>query len=132
MTYVELAGGRQLSWIKSAAYTAAPADVDIKAPYDASGLVVTVDLTGVTTAASLQLYVEGFDPTSGKTWPIANTALIVTASTTTLRICPENTNVALTAGVQTAQGQIPPHIRLHLVQGNANSTTYSVGVGFTS
>lgn len=129
--YVELAGGRQLSWVKSAAYTAAPADIDMKAPYDAAGFVAVVDLTALTTAASLQLVVQGFDPTSGKTWVIAQTTVISTVSTYVLRIHPNNPTAALTNGVQTQQGQIPPHIRLHLVQGNANSTTYSVGVGFT-
>jgi hypothetical protein len=129
--YIELAGGREYSWLKSAARIASPGDVDIRPPYDAAGVAITVDLTALTTAASLTLTVEGYDPTSGKTWVIATTAAISTVSTVTLRIHPNDATAALANGVQTQQGQLAPHLRLHMVQGNANSTTYSVGVAFT-
>lgn len=122
---------RSVTTTPSAAYTAAPADFDIVGPADVSGLVVTLDVTAFVTAASVLVAVLGVDDVSGKTYPIGTMVALAAVGTTTLRIHPNNPTAAVTNGVQTQQGQIPPHIRIHVVQGNANSTTYSVGVNYT-
>lgn len=129
--FVDLAGGREYTWLASAARIASPSDTDIKAPYDADGVEIVIDVTAITTACSLTFTLQGFDPTSGKTWTVATMATLTATGTVVLRVHPNDATAAISGGVQTQQGQLPPHLRLHMVQGNANSTTYSVGLGFT-
>lgn len=127
-----LGASRSLAAVPSAAYTAAPADVDIQGPANATGIAVTLDLTALTTAASVTVSVLGVDAASGKSYPIGAMATVTTVSTVTLRVHPNNPTAAVSVGVQTQQGQLPPRIRIHVVQGNTNSTTYSVGVDYTN
>lgn len=124
--------GRTWTAVPSAAYTAAPADQDILVDPTVAGLVVTLDLTAFVTAASVGVTVLGVDETSGKTWTIATIVALTAVGTTACRIHPNNPTAAVSGGVQTQQGQIPPRIRIHVTQGNANSTTYSVGVNQTN
>lgn len=130
-SFIELAGGREYTWLKSGALTASPADVDMKSHSDACGVVVAIDVTAIVTACSLTFTLQGVDPASGAVWTIATMAAITATGLYVLRVHPNNATAAISGGVQTQQGQIPPRIRLHMVQGNANSTTYSVSVGFT-
>lgn len=124
--------GRTWSAVRSGAYTSAPADQDILTETSTTGLIVTLDITAITTAANVGVTVLGVDETSGKTWTIATVVALTAVGTTTCRIHPNNPTAAVSGGIQTQQGQIPPRIRIHVTQGNANSTTYSVGVNQTN
>lgn len=128
MTIVDLAGAREYTVVPSGVYTAAPADLDTRGFRDITGIAVTLDVTAITTSASVSLVVEGVDATSGKAWTLGTIAPITTVGTTTLQIYPSIPTVALAGGVQSQQGILPDRIRFHVVQGNANATTYSVGL----
>lgn len=131
---INLARARSYSAIVSQTLTASPGTFEFEnLSLDVKGMTVTLDLTGITTAASLQVTVYGVDRTSGKTWQIGQTATITAVSTVTLAIHPSNPTAAVNAnGLQTQQGQIPPFVRVAVTQGDANATTYSLGVAFTS
>jgi hypothetical protein len=128
MSIVNLEGARQYAVVQSGAYTAAPADVDCSGFRDITGIAVTLDVTAITSAASVSVVVEGVDATSGKAWTIGTIAALTGVGTTTLLIYPSIPTAAVAAGVQTQQGILPDRIRFHVVQGNANATTYSVGL----
>lgn len=132
MTVTEMYGARQATPVPSGAYAAAPAASDYQGFRDVVGIAVTLDVTAITTAASVSVAVLGFDEASGKTWPIGATVALAAVGTVTLRIHPNNPTAAVVNGVQTQQGQVPPRIRVQVTQGNANSTTYSVGLDCTS
>lgn len=129
---IDLMGARSAAVVKSAAFTAAPADTDLVGFRDIAGIAVTLSVTAITTAASVLVQVLGVDSTSGTTFPIGSMVALTAVGETTLRIHPANPTAVDTGGVQVQQGQIPPRVRIHVVQGNANPTTYSVGVECTS
>jgi hypothetical protein len=128
MTEVDLQGARQFVVASSAARTAAPADFDAVGFRDITGIAVTLDVTAFTTAASVSVQVLGVDSTSGKTWVIGTIAALTAVGTTTMAVYPSIPTAAVSGGYQSQQGVLPDHIRFHVIQGNANSTTYSVGV----
>jgi hypothetical protein len=130
---VNIVGARHWDILPSAARTATPFDTILEGinAEDSAGLVVVLDLTAFTTAASLTLNVLGVDRVSGKTWTIASTAAITANGTYALCVHPNNPTQAMTNGVQKAQGQIPDVLQIQVVHGNGNSHTYSVGAHFT-
>jgi hypothetical protein len=128
MSIVNLEGARQYAVVPSAAFTAAPADVDCSGFRDITGIVVTLDVTAITTAANVSVQVLGVDATSGKTWPIGTIAALTGVGTTSMAIYPSIPTSAVNNGYQSQQGVLPDRIRFHVIQGNANSTTYSVGL----
>lgn len=128
-----IVAARHWDILPSAARSATPNDTVLEGinPGDSIGLVIVLDLTAFTTAASLTLNVLGVDRVSGKTWTIASTAAITANGTYALCIHPNNPTQAMTAGVQKAQGQIPDVVQIQVAHGNGNSHTYSVGAHFT-
>lgn len=132
MTVIDLQGARQMTVVPASAYMTAPQPIDYQGFRDSAGLAVTLDVTAITVVAAVSVAVLGVDETSGKTWPIGTMVALAAVGTTTLRIHPNNPTAAVSAGVQTQQGQIPPRVRIQVTQGNANSTNYSVGMDLTA
>lgn len=87
-----------------------------------AGLIVVVDLTAFTTAASLTVAINGKDPTSGKTWNLLTSAAIVANSTVVLRVSPQLTAAANLI----AKDLVPKTVQVVVTHGNANSHTYSL------
>jgi hypothetical protein len=111
------------TYLASAARTATPTKTD-NVNYGYRGAVVVIDLTAFVTAASLTVTIQGKDPLSAKYYTILVSAAITSVSTTLLTVYP-----ALTAATNSvANAVLPRHWAIDCVHGNANSTTYSVGV----
>lgn len=108
--------------LASAARTATTASADINNP-DSVGVMVFLDLTAFTTAASLTLSIQAKDPASGKYVTLLTGAVVSTVSTVVYTVHPAVTE---TANVDVA-APLPATWRVNVVHGNANSTTYSVG-----
>lgn len=128
-----IAAARHWDILPSAARTATPNDTILEGlpAADSNGLVIFLNLSAFTTAASLTVNVLGVDKVSGQQWVIATTGALTALGTYALCIHPNNPTQAMTAGVQKAQGQIPDVIQIQVVHGNGNSHTYSVGAHFT-
>jgi hypothetical protein len=130
-TEIDLMGARQTIVVPPAAYTVAPTDTDLVGTRDNAGLAVTLNVVTPASGASVLVQVLGVDNTSGATWLIGAMVALTGTGTTTLRIHPANPTAAVSNGVQTQQGQIPDRVRIHVIQGNGTSTTYSVGAALT-
>lgn len=129
---VNLEGARVITVVPSGAFVAAPAAIDYQGFRDIVGLSVTLSVTAITTAASVSVQVLGVDETSGGTYLLGTIPVLTTVGQTTMFIHPARSNTSLAGGVLTQNGQVPPRIRVQVIQGNANSTTYSVGLDCTS
>jgi hypothetical protein len=86
------------------------------------GLEVTLDLTAFTTAASLTLRIEFFDPGKNDYVLALASAVISATGTTVLRVSP----VTPTVANQSLTAFIPKRFRVVVNHGNGNSHTYSV------
>lgn len=89
---------------------------------DAVGVIVVVDVT-VAGTGSITPSIEGYDPASGKWYPILTGAAIVTAITTVLAVYPGAVAVANLR----AELRLPRIWRVNIVHNNGNAITYSVG-----
>lgn len=111
------------TYLASAARSATPTKTDNK-NYGYRGVMVVIDLTAFTTAASLTVTIQGKDPLSGKYYTILASAAITSVSTTVLTVYP-----ALTAAANSvANAVMPRDWAIDCVHGNGNSHTYSVSV----
>lgn len=117
--------GGEVELLASAARTAS-----INSPnqnnYNASGVIITIDVTAIVTAPSVTFTVKYFDTLSTKWVTLLTSAAITTVSTTTLKIRP-----GLTAVANLVANDVLPRIwRLEAVHANANSITYSCSANY--
>lgn len=119
----QLANRGPFTVLPSAARTASPADTDfIVAGVDYRGAIFVIDATAVTLTPAVTVTIQGFDPTSGKTWNILASTAIASVSTTILKIGP-----GLTAAANAAANDfLPPSFRVDVSHGDADSITYSI------
>lgn len=106
----------------SAAYTTTQNSATFTNDSD-RGVVVTIDITAVTSTPSTTFTIQGFDSVSGKFYTILASAAQTGTGTVVLRVYP-----GLTASANvTASDVLPRYWRVVATHGNANSMTYSVG-----
>jgi hypothetical protein len=86
------------------------------------GIEVTLDLTAFTTAASIAIRLERWDPAKGAYLTVLQTANLTGNGQTTLRWGPLIPDVANSSRA----GWLPERFRITIVHNNANSHTYSV------
>lgn len=117
--------GDTVAVLPSAARTATPTigNYDIQHG-SATGAIVIIDVTAVTSTPSTVFSLLGVDPVSGKTWLILASAAVATVSTVVLRVSPQLTAAANLI----AKDVMPDSFTITAVHGNANSMTYSVAV----
>lgn len=128
---IAMYGAQVQGVVPSAAYTAAPASQDYQDFRGVAGLAVTLSVTAPASGTSVGVNILAVDETSGATWPVATVVPLTGTGQTTVRIHPNNPTAPVAAGVQTQQGQIPPRLRIQVVQTGGVSTTYSVGMDCT-
>ncbi len=110
----------------SVSRTASPSVVDVDMGR-AHGMVVIIDVTGASVTPSVVFNVDGFDPLSGKTWTLLDSAAITGTGTTILKVAP-----GLTASANTvATDMIPAIVRIAPVHADADPITYTVTVHST-
>lgn len=107
--------------LASAARTTTQTSADITT-YNASQLIVTLDMTAVGTG-SVTVTINGKDAASGKYSLLLSGAAVTTNSTNVYRVGIGNT---VTANVS-ANLALPRTIQIVVTANNANSATYSVG-----
>lgn len=106
----------------SAARTATPATVDQR-NYGHRGIVVTLDITAVTSDPSLTLTIEGKDRLSGKYYTILSGSAETGTTTKTYTVYP-----GVTASANVAVSNVLPETwRVKVTHGDTDSATYSVG-----
>lgn len=94
---------------------------------DSGGLVVVIDITAAN-AGGVILTIEGVDRASQKTWVILTSASFASTGTRVLRVSP---NIIAVANL-IAQDLVPQEVIIRVAHGDANPTTYTVGVHFTA
>ena len=110
----------------SVARVATPSVVDVDMGR-AHGMVVIIDVTAASDTPSVVFNVDGFDPLSGKTWTLLDSAAITGTGTTILKVAP-----GLTASANAvATDMIPAIVRIAPVHADADSITYTVTVHST-
>lgn len=118
--------GGELQIFASAARTADPALVD-QINHNASGVVITIDVTAIVTAPSVVFTIQYKDTLSGKYVDLLVSAARTAVGTTVLRIRPGLTAVANL----TVNDVLPRLWRVKAVHANGNSITYSVSANYT-
>ena len=88
-----------------------------------SGVKVVLDLTAFTTAASLTVTIEAYDPASATWVTLLSGAAVTATGVNTYNIHP----VMAAVSNVTANLQLPTKWRATVTHGNANSHTYSLG-----
>lgn len=114
--------GDSIEVLASAARTATPTVDQFELAGAASGLIVVIDVTAVTSSPSVVFTIQGYDLVSTKTWTVLASAAITGTGTTVLRVSPHITAAANTI----AKDVVPAVFTLSAVHGNANSITYTV------
>ena len=110
----------------SVARVATPSVVDVDMGR-AHGMVVIIDVTAASDTPSVVFNVDGFDPLSGKTWTLLDSAAITGTGTTILKVAP-----GLTASANAvATDMIPAVVRIAPIHADADSITYTVTVHST-
>ena len=110
----------------SVARVATPDTVDVDMGR-AHGMVVVIDVTVALVTPSVVFNVDGFDPLSGKTWTLLDSAAITGTGTTILKVAP-----GLTASANAvATDMIPAVVRIAPIHADADSITYTVTVHST-
>lgn len=95
----------------------------------ARGVMVVLDLTAFTTAASLQVAIEVFDVASGKYVDLL-AATAVTATGTFAYIVAPGATAAGGGVTKSVSAWLQKQWRIRVIHGNANSHTYSVGFAY--
>ena len=112
---------QEVTVLPSAARTATPTPVTLATGY-ARGAHVVVDVTAIVTAPSITVVLEQQDATSGKWYPLLQSAAITTVSTVVLKVYP-----GLPVAANVSQNDLLTEtLRVSVNHGNANSITYSV------
>lgn len=88
-----------------------------------TALILTIDVTAITSTPSITVTINRVDPVSGKVTALLASAALTAAGTTVLKIGP---HIAASANA-VAQDYMPPVFRVDVVHANGNSITYSVG-----
>ncbi len=110
----------------STSRVATPSVVDVDMSR-AHGMVVIIDVTAASVTPSVVFNVDGFDPLSGKTWTLLDSAAITGTGTTILKVAP-----GLTASANAvATDMIPAIVRIAPVHADADPITYTVTVHST-
>ena len=110
----------------SVSRVASPSVVDVDMGR-AHGMVVIIDVTAASVTPSVVFNVDGFDPLSGKTWTLLDSAAITGTGTTILKVAP-----GLTASANAvATDMIPAIVRIAPVHADADPITYTVTVHST-
>ena len=110
----------------SVARVATPDAVDVDMGR-AHGMVVVIDVTATSSTPSVVFNVDGFDPLSGKTWTLLDSAALTSTGTTILKVAP-----GLTASANAvATDMIPAIVRIAPIHADADSITYTVTVHST-
>lgn len=114
--------------LASAARTATTVSDYVTNVVNGQQLAVVIDVTDVgEDSPSITATIQGFDPTTGKTWTILASAAISTVSTTVLRVSPH-----LTASANAiAKDIIPGMFRVSVAHDDADEITYAIGYSLT-
>jgi len=108
--------------LSSAARTATTDSPDLSNPNWRGGQFI-LDVTAKGAAPSITVTIQGKDLASGQYYTLLTGAAVTTVSTTVYRVYP-----GLTAAANSVANDVVPSIfRVHVVHGNSDSITYSVG-----
>lgn len=100
-----------------------------RAPLNAKGAHITIDVTAIETNPSITPKVQALDPVSGQWYTMMTNTAISATSTAVMRVYP---GIAVTSTNSEKSDVLPRNWRLNLAHGNTNKITYSVGVSYVN